>query len=179
MADTQPLVYRELTPDNQWMKRAYVSCALWLLGRAIQSAARFDDTVKRKFSEFGERFSFSLEVIPSGPAMVLEKEGDRVRFAGARPQKGPPDLQMAIKHLEAAFCLLTFRESAAAANASHRFNLDGDPSHACIIVRILDRVQVLLLPAPVARLAVKSYPRLPLLTLWIARVRLYAGLLRW
>lgn len=90
MPDDHPFSYRELTPDNHWMKRAYVSCALWFLGRAVQSAARFDDTVKREFNELGERFSFSLEVIPSGPAMVLEKEGDRVRFAGARPKKGPP-----------------------------------------------------------------------------------------
>jgi hypothetical protein len=68
------------------------------------------------------------------------------------------DLQIKIKHLEGAILLFTFQESTAVAVARDRLVVEGDVPRACTVVRILDMVEVLLLPKIVAELAVKRYP---------------------
>ena len=63
-----------------------------------------------------------------------------------------------IKHLEAAILLFTFQESTATAIARDRLVVEGELPMACAVVRVLDMVEVLLLPKIIARLAVKRYP---------------------
>ena len=54
--------------------------------------------------------------------------------------------------------LFTFQESTAIAVARDRLIVDGEVPYACAVVRILDSVEVYLLPKIIARLAVKRYP---------------------
>jgi hypothetical protein len=67
-------------------------------------------------------------------------------------------LNMKIKNIEAAILLFTFQESTAVATARDRLIVDGEVPHACAVVRILDIVEVYLLPKFIAKLAVKRYP---------------------
>lgn len=170
--------YRELAPAGRPFQKAAVGFVLWFLGRAVAAAATFDPAVQADFDQLPDWFAFTLEVIPNGPAMVIEKQDrGRVRYTSRNPADGLPVLRFQFKHLAGAFQVLTFRESSAVANASSRFVVDGDPAYGCVVIRILDRVQVLLLPAPIARLAVKRYPKIPVFETWKARLKLYIGML--
>jgi len=55
--------------------------------------------------------------------------------------------------------LFTFMESTPTANARYRMCVNGDVPPACAAVRILDIVQVYLLPKFIAKLAIKRYPQ--------------------
>ena len=77
---------------------------------------------------------------------------------GSKPGGKPLDLNIKIKHLEGAILLFTFQESTATAAARDRMSVEGEVPHACTVVRILDMVEVLLLPEILAGLAVKRYP---------------------
>jgi hypothetical protein len=105
--------------------------------------------------------------------MVVAKRPDgRLAYRGRR-LTGEVRLKLAFKHLEAGFMTFSFQESTPVATARDRLVVDGEVAHACATVRILDRVQVYLLPKPIARLAVKRYPRWPFLGKCINRVRIY------
>lgn len=152
--------FREITPGGRPFTRMYLNFMLWFVGRAIQAAAKQDPQVKREFEELPERFAFTLTAAPDGPSMVVGKdETGRVRYLGHRPEDHDLNVRMTIKSMEGLFVLFTFRESTPTANARDRLFVEGNLPEACAVVRILDIVQVYLLPKPVAKLAIKRYPR--------------------
>ena len=168
------LHYREVSTGRSYFKRAYLSVNLWFMGRAIQAASRVDERVRREFRELPADFTFALGVMPEGPYMVIRKRGkDRARYIGRKIDSQPVDLTLAFKHQEAGFLTFTFRENTPVATARDRLVVDGEVAYACSVVRILDIVQIYLLPKPIARMAVKRYPRWPLGGKLINRSRIY------
>jgi hypothetical protein len=168
--------FREIPAGGKPFKRIYVALMLWFVGRAIQAAARVDEAVGEEFAALPDGFTFSLGVLPRGPAMIVGKgEEGQVRYRGWRLAGQRIDLQMKIKNLEGALLMFTFQESTAVATARNRLIVDGEVPAACAIVRILDRVEVYLLPKIIAKLAVKRYPDWPWEEKVGNRIRIYAG----
>ncbi len=157
-------------------KKIYVAVMLWFVGRAVQAASRVDSRIKQAVESLPKDFSFSLGVFPAGPSMMIQKL-DR----GVLKYRGPvkstatrkPDLEMQIKHLEAAVFLFTFQESTCVSTARNRLIVSGDVPASLTVVRILDAVEVYLLPGIIAELAVKRYPDWPLTRKLINRTRIY------
>jgi hypothetical protein len=174
MESTMELAYREMSPGRSYLKRAYLSINLWFMGRAIQAASRVDDRVRNEFRVLPEKFTFALGVMPDGPHFIVQKTGeDSARYLGRHIDAQPVDLKMEFKHLEAGMLTFTFRENTPVATARDRLVVDGEVAYACSVVRILDIVQIYLLPKVIARLAVKRYPRWPLGRKLINRTRIY------
>ncbi len=168
------LAYREIKPGRKPFKRAYLALMLWFTGRAVQAASRVDPQIRKEVADLPADFSFALGVGGCGPFMVLKRHArDQLRYRGHRIDQREVDLILAFKHLESGFLTFTFQENTPVAAARDRLVADGEVAHVCAVVRILDRVQVYLLPKPIARLAVKRYPRWPLLAKWGSRVRIY------
>lgn len=168
------LVYREIKPGRKPFKRAYLTLMLWFMGRAVQAASRIDRAIINEVAELPTDFVFALGVCGRGPHMVVGKHADGpLRYRGHRIDRVEVDLNLEFKHLESGFMTFSFQESTPVAAARDRLVVDGEVAHACAVVRILDRVQVYLLPKPLAKLAVKRYPRWPFLTKWCNRVRIY------
>lgn len=166
--------FTEVRPGKQRLKRAYLHLMLWFTGRAVQAAARVDPEIQAEFEAMPPGYSFSLGAFPSGPAMVVGKtQSGRVKYLGRRLKDGTPQLQMTLKSLDHLFQLFTFQESTPTANARDRLFVDGDIPQTCAAVRILDRVQVYLLPPIIARLAVKRYPHWSLKRHTIDRGNIY------
>ena len=152
--------FTEVRPKRRLFQGIYLNLMLWFVGRAVQAAARVDAAVAGEFAAMPQGYTFSLGAFPSGPHMVVGKDDkDRVRYLGRRLDKQPVHLQMMLKSPGALFTLFTFQESTPVANARARLFVTGDVPQACAAVRILDTVQTYLLPKPVAKLAIKRYPR--------------------
>lgn len=151
--------FREVKAGKKSLKRDYLSLMMWFMGRAIQTAAAMDKAVKKEFEELPEHFTFCLSVMPDGPHMIVGKsKRGIVHYLGWDTEGKDITLKMKIKNIEAAILLFTFQESTAVATARDRLIVDGEVSHACAVVRILDIVEVYLLPKFIAKLAVKRYP---------------------
>jgi len=151
--------FREVRPGNKPFKSGYVAVMLWFVGKAIQAASRVDREIKEEMNRLPEGFAFSLGVMPDGPAMVVGKdEGGRFKYLGWKHEGKKIDLFLKIKNIEAAVLLFTFQESTSRAVAHDRLVVDGDRGSVCAVVRILDSVEVYLLPKILAQLAVKRYP---------------------
>ena len=168
------LDYREVSPGQSHLKRIYMSVNLWFMGRAIQAASRVDERVQGEFRSLPDGFTFALGIMPSGPHFIVQKTGtDTARYIGRHIDAQPVDLKMEFKHLEAGMLTFTFRENTPVATARDRLIVDGEVGYACSVVRILDIVQIYLLPKLIARMAVKRYPRWPPGRKLINRSRIY------
>jgi len=147
---------------------------LWFMGRAIQAAAKADREVRREMARLPEGFTFVLGVLPASPAMIVGKDDrGRVKYRGRRTEGKQIDLQLKIKNIEAAVLMFTFQESTATAVARDRLVVDGEVTSACAVVRILDIVEVYLLPKFLAGMAVKRYPSWTLGRKWFGRLQVY------
>lgn len=165
---------REVKAGRKSLKKDYVAVMMWFVGRAIQAAAAVDRDVKREFAELPERFTFDLCVMPQGPHMIVGKNRKGfVRYLGWDPEGKTIDLTIKIKHLEAAILMFTFQESTTLATARNRLIVDGEVPHACAVVRVLDAVEVYLLPKMIAKLAVKRYPLWSPGRKYMGRVQIY------
>ncbi len=150
----------EIKPKGKPLKRIYLNLMLWFVGRAIQASAKVDKKVKQEFEDLPKGYNFALGAFPNGPWMVVGKDDDgRVRYLGRNVKDKTIDLWMTLKSVEALFLLFTFQESTPVSNARSRLFVEGDLPHACAVVRIMDIVQVYLLPKFIAKLAIKRYPR--------------------
>ena len=150
----------EIKPGRKPFQRIYLGTMLWFMGRAVQAAARADKQVKKEFENMPEGYTFSLGAFPKGPHMIIGKDDKgRARYLGGDIARHPVDLEMTLKSVKNLFVLFTFRESTPTANSRDRMIVSGDVPQACAVVRILDIVQVYLLPKPLAKLAIKRYPK--------------------
>jgi hypothetical protein len=130
--------------------------------------------VRRAFDAIPDGFTFALAVAPQGPAMVVGKNrAGQVKYLGGDPGERFVDLRLTIKNIDAAILLFTFQESTVTAVARDRMIVDGDIPAACTVVRILDMVEVFLLPRLLASLAVRRYPRWPPLRKYGGRLLIY------
>ncbi|MCF8054044.1 MAG: hypothetical protein K9K75_02345 [Deltaproteobacteria bacterium] len=151
--------FRGYPSGKKPFKKLLVAAMLWFFGRAIQAGARVDKAIAKEFSDLPEGFSFSLEVIPDGPGMVVGKDKKgKVKFLGMNLHNQEITLRMRIKNMSAAFLLFTLQEGNAISAARNRLIIDGDIGHACAAIRVLEIVEVYLLPKVLARLALKRYP---------------------
>ncbi len=169
--------YPEIRPGNKIFKKAYAFVMMLIVGRSIEAAAGVDKSVKKIFDDLPGGFTFCMGVDPAGPYMVAGKDKHgRPKYLGWKRYGRKPDLVLAIKNIESAMKVFTFMESTALAYSRDRFRVDGHLPQALAIVRVLDIVEVYLLPKIIARLAVKRYPdrrELPPLKKHINRIRIY------
>lgn len=166
--------FTEIKPGTQLLKLLYLKFMLWFFGRAIQAAARVDEGVRSEFAAMPENYTFCLGAFPTGPYMVVRKdENNRVKYLGSSIKHGNIDLQLMFKSLQHLFLAFTFQESTPVANARDRLFVNGDIPQACAVVRIMDMIQVFLLPKFLAKLAIKRYPVWPLKRHSIVRALVY------
>ncbi len=170
--------FPEVKPCRKHLKRAYAFTVMLLIGRAIEAAAEVDESIKEIFRNLPDDFNFLLGVAPNGPNMIMGKDkSGAIKYLGWNPSDHDVKLEMRIKNMELAFRIFTFRESTAYASSNDRFLIVGDLAHALAVVRILDIVEIYLLPRIIAELAVKRYPsetEFPPLKKHLNRGRIYA-----
>ena len=173
----EPKIQR-LRPKRQRFSEMYCTVLLWFLGRAAAAASRYDEETAGEFASLPEGFSFALQAGEFGPAMVLERDENGMgRYLGGTGYllDHPVDLKIQIRTLAAAMLLFTFRESTATSQARDRMVADGPIPATCTVVRILNQVEILILPKLIARLAVKRYRKPP--RLMRKRLRIYGAAL--
>jgi hypothetical protein len=151
--------FAEVSPGSKPFKRLYVWLLLFIFGRAFQAAAKVDPVAKEEFANMPPDFMLDLCVAPNGPHMIVGKDKQgRIRYYGWKPKDKKISLSMKIKHLEAAILMFTFQESSCVATARDRLIVEGDLVVASGVLRIMDLLEVLLLPKFITKLGVKRYP---------------------
>jgi len=136
----------------------YLKILLFVVGRALAAASQISSDVKEEVKRLPEGMVLLLQVLPVGPSMALTKENGVLRYLGKNTGDKKTTVVMNVKNMSAALLLFTFRESTAMATAHDRILVTGNIPDLMTIIRILNLVEVLLLPRFIAERAVKRYP---------------------
>ncbi len=158
------------------LRRTYVTFMMQVVGRSLAAASRVDPVLQAELAILPAGFELCMVVLPSGPGMVVRANGDGTVNL-SRPSGAKPHLSIRFKHLEHAFRVLSFQEGTARALANNRMVADGDVALATRLVRCLDRMESLILPAFVARRAVKRYLPVRLSEKFPMAMRIYGRVL--
>jgi hypothetical protein len=147
-------------PTNKLLpaaQRAYVALMMDVIGRGLTSASQVDPEIHNETKGFPAGFIVRMTVFPKGPNFTAQaqQDGSLKLFNGF---DGKPDLTITFKHMSHAFLVFSFQEGTARAFANDRMVADGDVSYAIRMVRCLNKMEALILPKVVAKLAVKEYP---------------------
>ncbi|XID75754.1 hypothetical protein ACF3NA_04255 [Alkanindiges sp. WGS2144] len=139
-------------------QRAYVSLMMDVIGRGLTSASQVDPEIHNETKGFPVGFVVRMTVFPHGPSFTSQSQSDG-SLQLLKNFAGKPDLTITFKHLSHAFLVFSFQEGTARAFANDRMVADGDLSYAIRLVRCLNKMEALILPKMVAKLAVKQYPQ--------------------
>ncbi|RYY78963.1 MAG: hypothetical protein EOO69_08515 [Moraxellaceae bacterium] len=128
-----------------------------VIGRGLTSASQVDPEIHNETKGFPAGFIVRMTVFPKGPNFTAQaqQDGSLKLFSDF---DGKPDLTITFKHMSHAFLVFSFQEGTARAFANDRMVADGDVSYAIRMVRCLNKMEALILPKAVAKLAVKEYP---------------------
>lgn len=144
-------------------QRAYVGLMMTVISRGLCAASHNDPEVQAEVAGFRPGYHIVMTVFPDGPRFALTVTDDG-RLMRSDVADRDADLVIRFKHLTHAFLVFTFQEGTARAFANDRMVADGDISDSIRLVRCLNRMEALILPAVVARRAVKEYRPIPLAT---------------
>jgi len=174
--------YSEFIPGKKHLKQLYVRIILFVFGRAFQAGYKSDRDIKAEFDSLPSDFLFDLCVMPSGPHMLVGRDkSGRIKYMGSRLKPGlKPSLAMKVKNIQSAFTMFTFSESTTIASARNRLVVEGELKYAMSMVRVMNLLEVYLLPKPVAKRGVKRYPvwsQLGPLRKYTGRILLYLRLI--
>jgi len=144
---------------HRGFQEAAVKTALWVLGRALQSASKTDPDIRKEISVWPEGFSVVMNVLPSGPEMVVWKHAGALQYRGSRLSDA--DLILSFKNLSSGFLVLTPQKGPAQAFAERRMIVKGDLGDAMIFTRCLNQMLAYLYPAWVCGYLLKRVPPMP------------------
>lgn len=158
-----------------WIKKAYIGLMFQIISRGLCALSRVDKQARDTVSELPEGFVIEMQVMRTHQGFKIKRCADNV-FARVSPNT-PVDLSIKFKHSEHALAVFLFQTSAAEAFTKDRVIADGDLAAAMRLVRILDRMQSVILPKFIAKRAVKRYPpNLPILQKLFLFVKVYASM---
>ncbi|MDB4988324.1 MAG: hypothetical protein JWN04_3502 [Myxococcaceae bacterium] len=157
-------------------QRAYVAAMFEVLGRLLVAGSAVDPVIRDELLGFPEGYTIGFAVLGDTLALRVVRRGDQLLAEPSRV--GKPDLEIVFKHVSHAFALLSFQESTPTAFANDRLISHGDVGLSMRFTRCLDRVQGIMLPDPIAALALKSLPNIPLGERLRLATRIAGGLLQ-
>ena len=139
-------------------QRLYVAIMMAIVGRALVGASRADEEIRQEFSGMPEGSLLQMTVT-AGPGFTIQVQHNGM-LSLVKGENLKPDLCIRFKHISLAFLVFSFQEGTAQAFANERMVVDGDVSQGIRLIRCLNKMEAIILPRFIARLAVKRYPRI-------------------
>ncbi len=155
--------------DN--VKYHAVQAGFIALGRALQSASNFEEEVIKEISCWNESFSFSMDVLPNGPSLVMKKEDRQMKFLGLK-KKINADLIIEIKNLDTAFQMITTQAGAHHVYAQNKIAVTGNIADSMRLIRLIYIIEGYLFPNFLNKNILKKSPKMTLKK-YINRLHIY------
>lgn len=149
--------YSEIPPRSNKFKRRLVKIIFWFLGNGFEACVKNDSQLKSEISEWPEGTTVNLIVEPDGPYLSLKKEGQSLKYKGARKAE-KADMDIYFKNMEAAIMMLTGKIGIAKAYCEKRIIIKGDIAFAMSVVRCMNIVEAYLFPEFITKKILKRLP---------------------
>ncbi len=162
--ETMKIITTQLKHKKSLVANVYLNILIFFIGRALQAAYKVVPTIKAEFDALESDFSLRLKIADTGASFLVKKISKKngkiklINYGSSNKyltEKATLTLQL--RSIDAAIQIFTFQESTYEGEGNSRFSLDGSFTHAAIFLRILDQLEILLLPKFIAKRAVKRY----------------------
>jgi hypothetical protein len=154
-------------------KRVVVEAGLLALGVAYEVLSKHSPEMRAEIADWSEGWSFSLGVLPRGPAVAIRKEADRLVYRGRGHHDA--DLQIWLKNVDSAVQVLTGLCAPHMAFAERRVVVHGPIDDSMRMYRTMGIVEKFLFPAVLLERLTKRPPTFTRQDLML-KARLYATL---
>ena len=152
---------RTLRPGRRRFKAFIIKLMFFLFGRAAQVVSKIDPEIRREIARWPEDFLILYKVLPTGPRMALARNRKgSLEYRGGKAREAEADLTVAIKNLESAYLVFTFKMGMNQAYAQNRLSVRGDIPTAMSQMRILNQILVYMLPEFVVRRVTLKMPEI-------------------
>jgi hypothetical protein len=145
-------------PLSKRLKSAVVGLVMWVLGRALQSAWRWDPLVRAEANSWPEGVTILMRVMPWGPRLAWAKRQGRIRHLGGKLTDA--DLVISFKNIEGAFLVFLGLLGSEQGFAQHRMYVKGDLPLAVSLIRCVNQLEAYLFPRIITTRILKRVPRL-------------------
>lgn len=154
---------------------AYVKLMMAVISRALIAASHNDNTIKHELQGYPIGTTITMQVLPQLASFTLAVTP---KHHLAFSQQPSADLTLKFKHLSLAFLVFSFQEGTAQSFANDRMVADGELAYAIRFVRVLNRLEAVILPKMIANRAIKQYPNLLLGNKISLASKVYAGVVK-
>ena len=147
----------DIKPGHQLLKRAVVKTGFLALGRAIESASNFEESVIKEVKQWPEGFSFNMTVLPYGPNLAMVKQNGVMKMLHQR-KKEDASLTVEIKNLSTAFKMITTQLGAHNVFAQHKIGVVGNVGDSMVLIRVIYIAEGYLFPEILNKNILKKSP---------------------
>ncbi len=135
------------------LRNIYLRVIFFVLESFVSVISKWDKKLQKELSVLNSGWSFSLETLND------HKNKLNLIYNGKTfiPSKDKADLRFIFKHPKFTFWTMSFQENTFVSFSRERMIIEGDTDHALLIVRVLGRVQSILLPKMLSPLAVRKW----------------------
>jgi hypothetical protein len=153
----------------------HVLCAtvLTVLGAAFEVVGRHVPEFGKEIESWEDGRRFTLEVLPKGPSITLEKRGGSIRYLGSGRQS--PHISLVFKNYDAVLPVLFGLKGTHQAFAESRILVYGELGKTMEINRAVNIVIAYLLPGIMLKRIFKRMPRMTLGD-YLNKGKVYVGL---
>ena len=117
---------------------------LILIGRSLVVLSSIDSRIKRELSYLPEKFTLALAVDHKSPALIIKKNGEKIKYYGSRKNSKNIDLKIYFKNEEFAYQVLAAKEGIRLAFSEGKILLEGELEFAVSFIYILEIIEAYL-----------------------------------
>ena len=118
------LPFITVRPGHKRFKVLVVKVVFFVLGRALQSASRFDPIIKEELKELPDNLAIMYKVQPLGPEMMICKENCKLKKCS--PSEKEASMIIYLKNIDYSFLLMTTQKGTVQAFLESAAYLKGD-----------------------------------------------------
>ena len=148
-------------PGHKLIQRTVVKAGFLALGRAIESASHFEESVKKEIANWQEGFSFTMNVLPYGPNLAMRKINGALKMIKLKKDE-KADLTVEIKNLTTAFRMITTQMGAHHVFAQNKIAVSGNIADSMRFIRIVYTVEGYMFPEILNKNILKKSPKMSL-----------------
>lgn len=128
------------------------------LGSAFEVASKCVPEIKKELADWDEGRRFTMLILPKGPAITLQKQGESVKIVGKSVVD--PQVTLMFKNLDAAVPVFVGLQSTHEAMAQSKIMIQGDNVYAQEVSRAMTLVLSYLFPVFAYKHLFKAPPKL-------------------
>ncbi len=148
-------------PGHKLIQRTVVKTGFMALGRAIESASHFEDSVKHEIKDWNDGFTFTMNVLPYGPNLAMRKKNGVLKMIRLKKHENA-DLIVEIKNLTTAFRMITTQMGAHHVFAQNKIGVSGNIADSMRFIRIVYTVEAYMFPKILNKNILKHSPKMSL-----------------